>query len=380
MIYSVNFLEMTEKINPLALSRYLAQTGWTLFPFKRTDVQIYQYTREKSFWQAMVPLDRTLHDYKQTMLQTVNTVAEVENKPIEQVMLFLLNPNTDIIKIRLENKELEAGNILFDDAIQLYDNAKKLLAATALDIINPKKIHYGRIDDSVQSFLNQCRFGQTEIGSYIVSIVCPFGEISEDDGYKQLSIFSEEDACAYSLTRKVTNKLMDNLVYIKRQIDMGKLDTLAKDDNGISSNFYEALNGLNFKSDHTLVDFRTEWSPNVTNNRSTNNYVRVTSDYYQPISAVIEQIKGKTNQHTEIFGKIRQLNAAPNVDNRDLGTIVVVFVDNNSRIKSATVDLKRDDYEKAVEAHQHGNTVKIIGDLVGKARLRIENPIFCVME
>ena len=328
----------------------------------------------------MVPLDRTLHDYKQTMLQTVNTVAEVENKPIEQVMLFLLNPNTDIIKIRLENKELEAGNILFDDAIQLYDNAKKLLAATALDIINPKKIHYGRIDDSVQSFLNQCRFGQTEIGSYIVSIVCPFGEISEDDGYKQLSIFSEEDACAYSLTRKVTNKLMDNLVYIKRQIDMGKLDTLAKDDNGISSNFYEALNGLNFKSDHTLVDFRTEWSPNVTNNRSTNNYVRVTSDYYQPISAVIEQIKGKTNQHTEIFGKIRQLNAAPNVDNRDLGTIVVVFVDNNSRIKSATVDLKRDDYEKAVEAHQHGNTVKIIGDLVGKARLRIENPIFCVME
>ena len=58
MIYSVNFLEMTEKINPLALSRYLAQTGWTLFPFKRTDVQIYQYTREKSFWQAMVPLDR----------------------------------------------------------------------------------------------------------------------------------------------------------------------------------------------------------------------------------------------------------------------------------------------------------------------------------
>ena len=161
---------------------------------------------------------------------------------------------------------------------------------------------------------------------------------------------------------------------------MGKLDTLAKDDNGISSNFYEALNGLNFKSDHTLVEFRTEWSPNVTNNRSTNNYVRVTSDYYQPISAVIEQIKGKTNQHTEIFGKIRQLNAAPNVDNRDLGTIVVVFVDNNSRIKSATVDLKRDDYEKAVEAHQHGNTVKIIGDLVGKTRLRIENPIFCVME
>lgn len=54
-------------------------------------------------------------------------------------MLYLLNPNTDILKIRLDKKEVESGNIMFDDAIQLFDNAKKLIAATALDVINPKK-------------------------------------------------------------------------------------------------------------------------------------------------------------------------------------------------------------------------------------------------
>lgn len=77
-----------EKINPLALSRYLAQSGWTLFPFKRKDVQVYQYTRDKSFWQVMIPLDKALRDYKQTMFQTLATIAEVENKSIEQVMFF----------------------------------------------------------------------------------------------------------------------------------------------------------------------------------------------------------------------------------------------------------------------------------------------------
>ena len=63
---------------------------------------------------------------------------------------------------------------MFDDAIQLFVNAKKLIAATALDVINPKKMHYGRINEPVRNFLSQCRFGQTEIGSYVVSVICPF--------------------------------------------------------------------------------------------------------------------------------------------------------------------------------------------------------------
>lgn len=61
-------------------------------------------------------------------------------------------------------------------------------------------------------------------------------------------------------------------------------------------------------------------------------------------------------------------------------TICVVFIDENNRAKSATVSLAREDYEKAVEAHLHGKTVRIIGDLVGKTKLKIENAIFCVLE
>lgn len=68
-------------------------------------------------------------------------------------MLYLLNPNTDILKIRLEKDDVEQGNIMLDNAINLFNNAKKILAATALDIINPQKTHYGRMDDSVKIFI-----------------------------------------------------------------------------------------------------------------------------------------------------------------------------------------------------------------------------------
>lgn len=380
MIYSVDFFTMTENLNPLAVCRYLDETGWEYIPLKRNNIKIYQYERKDIFEQVNVPISKELIDYKQAMYNVVKTISDIEKKSVEQIMLYLLNPNTDILKIRLSKQNIESGTIMFDDAIRLYDNAKKLLAATALDIINPKKIHYGRIDEPVQSFLNQCRFGQTEIGSYVVSVICPFAELSDTDEYKQLSIFSDEEQCANSLTRKVTNKLMDNIAYIKNQIDNGEEKVLSNEDVRISSNFFEALNGMNLQSENMFIEFTTEWAPAVKRNRSINNHIKISNDYYQPIKNVIDCIKDKTAKRTEIIGRIKQLSASPIVDKRKDGRIVVVYIDDNNKAKSITVNLQKEDYENAVKAHQYGKTVKIIGDLEGKNRLKMNNATFFVYD
>ncbi|MCD8325155.1 MAG: hypothetical protein LUC90_00265 [Lachnospiraceae bacterium] len=380
MIYSVDFMSMTEKLNPLAVCRYLDETGWSLFPYKRENVKIYQLAEGDMFEQIMVPMDKGFRDYRQIMYDAVQTIARIEKRPVEQVMLYLLNPSTDILKIRLDRDNIESGNILLDDAINLYENAKKLLAATALDIVNPKKIHYGRIDESVQKFLSQCKFGQTEIGSYVVSVVCPFAELSEAEGYRQLSIFSEEEQCANSLTRQVTNRLMSNIALVKRHIDEGNLESLAEEEE-ISSNFYEALNGLNSQSENTEVEFTAIWSPVVKKNRCSYDQIKISNDYYQPISTVINRIKKYTNARTEIVGKIRQLSAVPAVDKRKTGVVTVVYVGDNNRVKSVTATLEREDYENAVEAHKNGRVVKLIGDLTRtKNKERMENIIFSVLD
>ena len=243
MTYSVNYLDLTEKISPLAFAKYLKDTGWALFQTKREDIKIYQFERNDVFFQVIIPMERKLNDYREAMYKAVETVAKVEAKSVEQIMLYLLNPNTDILKIRLEKKDVEAGNILLNDAICVYENAKRLLAATALDILHPKKYHQGRMDDCVQKFLSNCRFGQTEVGSYVISVVCPFAELDENEEYKQLSIFSDEEQCANSLTRKVTSRVMENISLIKNHIDNGELDKLIlqNEDRIISANFYEAL-------------------------------------------------------------------------------------------------------------------------------------------
>ncbi len=396
---------MTLKLNPLAVTKYLSETNWELYPIKRNDIKIFQYKKEDLFEQVTIPLDKKLRDYKNAMYDAVCKIAYVEKKSVEQLMLYLLNPNTDILKIRLDKKEVESGNIMFDDAIQLFDNAKKLIAATALDVINPKKIHYGRINEPVRNFLSQCRFGQTEIGSYVVSVICPFVDFPKTEGYKKLNAFFDEEQYAYSLTREVINRLMTNVATIKQKIDDGNLESLANYDSPISSNFYEALSGLSMDTEDTTVEFMAEWSPTVKSNQCKYNRILITNDYYEPIRTIISKITEYTNERietvdkikrlevapisdsreygtierTEIVGKIIELKAAPVIDSREYGTIVI-YVGDNARVKSVTVKLDREDYDKAVAAHQHGKAVKVVGDLKGQVKSVMENVIFSVVE
>ena len=365
MIYSVNFMDLTEKISPLAFAKYLKDMGWEQYQSKRQYIKIFQYEKNDDFFQVIIPTEKKLNDYKEAMYKAVVTVAEAENKSVEQVLLYLLNPNTDILKIRLEKKDVEAGNIFFDDAIRMYENAKRLLAATALDILHSKKYHQGRMDDCVLKFLSSCRFGQTEIGSYVVSVVCPFAELDENEDYKQLSIFSDEEQCANSLTRQVTSRVMKNISFIKNQIDNGEMDKLILQDEDkiISANFYEALGGLNLDSNGADVEFIAEWSPIVKNADCVKSRILLTHDYYQPIETTIERLKDETNKSTRIIGRIKKLESSPDVQKRKIGKITVVYLDENDKRKTVTVNLNKNEYDKAIKAHERGFHVEIVGEI-----------------
>ena len=366
MIYSVNFTDLTDKINPCAVVRYLKDTGWTPFKTKKEYIKVFQKITEKdNFYQVIIPLDKTLSDYKIAMFEAIEQIAQLEGQSAEQLMLYLLNPNTDILKIRLQKSDIEAGSILFDDAINLFENAKKLIAATAQDILHPKRIHQGRQDEVISTLVGNCRFGQTEIGSYVISVVCPFAELDDSEKYKQLSIFSDEEECANSLTRQVTNRIMTNVSSIKVNIDNGEIDKLISEDENsmISANFYEALAGLNMADFDTSVEFIAQWSPVVKSNRCEEDRVTLTHDYYQPIVATIGKLREKFSTHTKIVGRVKKLESIPDVSKRKTGKVTIVYLDEYDNKRTVSVQLSKEEYNKAIEAHESGSHVEVIGEI-----------------
>lgn len=382
MIYSVNYEELTSQMNPLAVVRYLESANWKNFPRKNTSIRVLQKEKGDARLQVVIPMDKRLSDYREAMFRSVKEISNAEGIPFEQLMLYLLNPNTDILKIRLARSDVEPGNILLDDAIHLYENAKKLIGAAAMDVRAPKVYHQGRSEALVKNFLDQCRFGQTEVGSYIISVVCPMADIDQDGQYRQLNLFSQEEELSESFTRRVTTKVMENLVQVKRCVDEDRVKDLSSvKKTHISANFYEALYGL-LDRQNTELGVQADWFPGIRTPENLAGQVTLTSDYGEPIHAVISSMKREAPKQLTILGRIQKLESSPDLETRENGTITVAYLDKNSKSRRMMVSLDKEAYAEAVQAHLMGKYVEIRGgiDATKAGRSKMNGEIFRVLD
>ena len=360
MIYSVDFLDVVGNINPIELCKYLRDLSWNEINIKNSKIRIFQKNFSNELLQVKIPLEKSFNDFNETMLQTCKTIALYQNKSLEQTILELLNPLSDILRVRINNKNIKNGSILFEDALDLYENAKKLITSTAMSLYNKSIIYRGKLPDQVQNFIDNCRYGQTEIGSYVVSIVCPFLKETKD-GQIQLSLFSEEDDCTHSITRKITKKLIKDLTNVKSTIDSGEdLDKLIKSPTeNLNVNFLEALKNLNISEKDSDLEISTKWAPTINIDEDIQGFVSFNNDYYDPIKSKVDYYKSLIeSSNIEILGKIKSLSSEPIVEDRNSGVITVVTIIDD-RKKVLKIKLNKENYQSAVTAHKLGKYVKI---------------------
>ena len=177
---------------------------------------------------------------------------------------------------------------------------------------------------------------------------------------------------------------MENISFIKTNIDKGSYDELVHENekDKISVNFYEALNGLNLDAEGTNLEFMAQWSPAVKENRYINDRITLSYDYYQPISRAIVKMRESVNTKTRILGRINKLESMPDISKRKSGKISVVYLDEDDKRRTISVNLNKEDYDRAIEAHGHGRYIEVIGELKkqSKRRQNMNCEIFNVIE
>ena len=370
MIYSVDLNEMAGKINHVNLCKYVSDLGWKKYRGKtREGIAIYQKYIGNNFYQITIPCNRNFSDYAYAMRKVVEILSYTEGKSEEQLILELLNPLSDILRVRHISPDVENGSILFEDAINLFENSKKLLLNSALDCCCYKKIYRGRPPENVQQFISSCRYGQTEIGSYVISLVCPFMSL-EDSGVKQLTFFTEEEDASISITRKATRKLIESTYEVKEAIETGKnLSELIEDPNkNISVSFIEALSNLNISNDNHSLEIAAKWAPTINLNKSNIEKICLSHDHYAPLKSIVDKYKKEEEKSTQMLeGRISKLDASPNIEERKKGKATLVYINNESKVSKITLNLSIDDYDSAILAHSNGRTIRVRGELIGKS-------------
>ncbi|KMQ50662.1 hypothetical protein CHISP_2345 [Chitinispirillum alkaliphilum] len=376
-------LTVVNRLSFATLQRYLQNRDWTKKQSKREGLTIF-YTELPKPTEILLPISRAFSDYDELIYKAISKIAFVENREPERVINDLLVPPSDVIRFRVENQKTELGLISFNDGFALLENAKKSLFATACDIVNPTSFHKRMSYKNAQQFIDSCFLGQTERGSFVASVVCPFVKETIEEKPIQLSLFNTEDKLGTSFTRKVTKRYMKALARLKDVIETGNHESL-EDPNQpetISANFIESIVELGEYGDKEEIEIFTSWSSITKDVIDVPRAVSFTKDYIPPMESIISKLKPIDEGKAGTFvGKVSKAQADPDTANRSEGEITFNFIGDEEKIIKAKVLLNTEDFSKACEALDKGINVKISGLLKtsGKSKI-IETPDFILLD
>ena len=358
------FKSIIDRLDAEKLCRYLNNMKWQQLPdLFGGKIKQFQSMNEEEV--VLVPISRNFTDYYREVKETLCIIAQVEGKTIEELTNKLLNPSQDILKWRIADELTNRGVIPFNSMTENIEHIKDLLASTILDVTTPSKIHSKLYTKEVNSQLSNYQFGQTEIGSYILNILCPLG-------YYQYNLFDPEHE-EIPLGRKVNLKILEGISKVQTSIKNQSTELQDILDEGkISVNFLSALTKLYDENNNADVSIKADWNvyvplpPNIDASQ-----VQLNTECYEPLMYVIEKNLPQQEQNIEktFCGKISSISGDANIENREIITIVVAAIDDDLRKTNVKVELNSHTYLSLVtDAFESGSNVIVTGILSTTAK------------
>lgn len=350
-------LTTIKSLLPNQLYSYLSAQNWVEDGSIGTIATIWHRSElENNDYEIVQPTTTNLKDYHQRVYDLINVLSDFESRPLVDIADDLSHFHADVIKIRVVHDDVGDGSIPINDGVLLFDKARELLTSVVKATF--KKSRYfggGSVSAEITEYLDTLRFGQTEVGSYVVNLIAPVEQFSSD----YLGLVD------VSLTRIVTTTLASSLTAIDESINQYKQtgSNLCFDDaviKGASANLCDALIGLSGESKQRNVNISITLSKADNHNQDLPLVHRFSSDLVPYLQKASDYYKGTFDiADYKVTGTVTSLK---HEDNDDVGTVTVQSIVNDM-LKSVSFELPLVEYWKAHQAHKQQYTVECIGDL-----------------
>lgn len=337
--------------------QYLSLKGWheisTLFEGK-----VRQFLAPNEEYAILIPISREFSDYYRVMHDSLSVIAAYDNKTLNGLFNILINPSSDILKWRIADDNTSLGAISFNTMLDNIDNIKNILASTCIDIMNPSQYHKKVMVSDVQNQIASYKFGQTEIGSYILNLVSPLG-------FYQYQLF-DPSVEELPMNRRINMRMLKTINDIQQSV----LENSSQlDDNvasgSISVNFLKALTKIYDDNKDSDVSISAAWDINIPT--IVDNPISNLTLYPRCIEKVVQTAEKYTptqeqNVSKTYYGKITNISGAPEVDSREKLVIALAAIGDENQKITVKVELDNSIYSHIVtEAFENGANVKVTG-------------------
>lgn len=341
-------------ISTLSIHAYLKSQKWVRGDDLGDRGVVYQSPINT---EVFAPGSDRLADYAEAVSAVMAEIANVEGRDELAVYRDLVSADRDLIRFRAPQAD-DDGSIDLTAGVDLIQQSKDALLAAACSAVTARRFYRSGSNTKANDYLRTVKLGQTEHGSFVVTLHSPVPPQLETG--VQATLWPELDAEPFG--RKVTrtlasafDALSSAIAEVGRGADIEAFERVVS--RGVSANLCSAVS--KFVSDGNGLDFSLTWARTRPSPEPRHRATYSTSDA-QVLAEAAKMLKNREPLRNEVVeGYVRVLNREATAQQ---GRVQIqTYVDGQPR--SVSVDLSSDLYKRALGAHDSRSTVRIEGDL-----------------
>jgi len=297
----------------------------------------------------------------------VELLKKIEKRALESIITDLLRANADTLRITAFKDKPEISLPLVK-ASTLIKRSVDMIASIAQSIDSPKAYFQSRYPKNVDDFLGKLEMGHTERGSFVVAI-----HARVKPRIKGLfnSIEGEEMENDEPFERRVMTNLSRLIsIAINAANKRTKEDFESATSEGMSANFCESLADITEICGNDGAHFDITWAPSrpIMKHWNLENkfFIRPdTAEVLREVGTVLRQNIPEIG--VAIKGYVVRLDKNHHAKEGEVKISDIL----SERPRNVFINLRQDEYHKALNAHAEGCMVSINGDLEKFGRKQI---------
>jgi hypothetical protein len=364
-----DLLKCLADVTPDRLAAYLDLRGWRKDADLGAMASVWHRTEpQQEDAEVLLPsLQQRAKDFSRRLVDAVTAIADFEGRSVTDIVADVTGYFADRIRVRVFHFDVDGGTIPLDDGVLLNQRARDLMEAAALASSSKRRQFTGRKTEEMNEYLRSLRLGQTEIGSYVVNIIAPV-PVQQSS---QLGLPSVPTTHLVTATLSSGLRALDDAIgTITNGGSPVVLDEAVS--NGASANLCDALVGLSGAEQKRGFEVTITPASSGLAPRPSLKFV-FDRDKVERVAEAAAYYKREdyTLYDRTITGSVEKLDR-PLAD--ETGTITIA-TKLNDQPKNVSVELGKDEYQQAVEAHGNKHLVRCHGDVRVTARAaRLMNP------
>lgn len=348
---------------PSDVAAYLMQQGWALYS-SNANWAHYQKVLSGRTITVEVPQQAAAIDYPRTFGFLLDDLSRIEERPHADIVRDLKASSIDIIRLAIDSAVTRDGRVPVEAGRRVYEAARDLILSAACSVIDPKAVFSKRKPDEAMKLLDRARFGQTEVGSFVLTIEC-----SVAPRLKQPSLSDDTDPDA-PLERKTSALLAHALeqagAAARESSASGKLDPFAdRTKAGVSANLCDAVAEM---MEATAADALTA-SFSFASRRPLKTFAPRAVVFSSDTTPILREAAARlrdeaTYPEMDVLGPVVKLSSP----DPKSGGEAVLKAEIDGKLRTVRVVLAQDSYAQAIEAHQERQVVRCTGELTREGR------------